>query len=240
MKKNKILYFEDIGNVVLVKSQRAKRLNISIKPFQDVRVAVPRGMTYAQAEKFLYQRLDWIKKQQPKIQALEKNMTIFDEHTPFCTRHHQLQIVRSEVNKFVVRTVNGRISVTCPFSIDIKSEEVQASIREGIERAWRKEAKAYLPGRVKTLAQGHGFTYQRLFIKNTKTRWGSCSVRNNINLSLHLMRLPDHLIDYVVLHELVHTVEKNHSQRFWGLLDKVSGNAKALDTEMKGYNIKIY
>ena len=63
---------------------------------------------------------------------------------------------------------------------------------------------------------------------------------NNINLSLHLMRLPDRLVDYVILHELSHTKVKNHSKEFWSLLDSVSGNARKLDREVKECNIQIY
>jgi len=60
---------------------------------------------------------------------------------------------------------------------------------------WRKEIHEYLPGRAATLAEQKGFIYREVAVKNMKTRWGSCSPDNNINLSLHLMRLPDHLVD---------------------------------------------
>ncbi|MCW8824058.1 MAG: M48 family metallopeptidase, partial [Ignavibacteriaceae bacterium] len=59
-------------------------------------------------------------------------------------------------------------------------------------------------------------------------------------LSIHLMRLPDHLINYVILHELVHTVHHNHSERFWSLLNSVTGSAKNLDKELRKYRIAIY
>ena len=77
-------------------------------------------------------------------------------------------------------------------------------------------------------------------IKNTKTRWGSCSFKNNINLSLHLMRLREELIDYVILHELVHTKVKNHSIEFWTTLDIHCPNSKNLDRELKKYSLRIF
>ncbi|HIP35703.1 MAG TPA: M48 family peptidase, partial [Crocinitomix sp.] len=59
-------------------------------------------------------------------------------------------------------------------------------------------------------------------------------------LSLHLMRLPEYLIDYVILHELCHTIEKNHGKYFWALLEKVSPGARKLAKELKKYNARIY
>ena len=135
---------------------------------------------------------------------------------------------------------NNKISVTIPESDKINDAEVQNEIRKAIELAWRNEAKEYLPVRVKELAVKHNFVYKKVSVKNSKTRWGSCSFDNNINLSLHLMRLPNYLVDYVILHELVHTKIKNHSKDFWQLLDIVSGNAKKLDREVKDYRIQIY
>ena len=109
-----------------------------------------------------------------------------------------------------------------------------------IEETLRKEAKDYLPQRVKELAEKNSFRFKKVSVRNSKTRWGSCSYENNINLNIHLMRLQDHLIDYVILHELVHTKIKNHSRDFWNMLDLVTGNAKNLDKELKNYRTKIY
>ena len=71
-------------------------------------------------------------------------------------------------------------------------------------------------------------------IQTSKTRWGSCSASNSINLSVYLMTLPSHLMDYVILHELCHTVHHDHSDAFWALMDKVTdGKAHALRNELK-------
>jgi predicted metal-dependent hydrolase len=110
----------------------------------------------------------------------------------------------------------------------------------GIEAAWRKEAKKYLPLRLTEFARLYGFDFRKVSIKNNKSRWGSCSKRNNINLNLHLIRLPRHLSDYVLLHELVHTMHKNHSKKFWQQLDTLTGNARILDRELKHFRIEIY
>ena len=96
-------------------------------------------------------------------------------------------------------------------------------------------AKSYLSKRTDELSKKHGFKYNKVTIKNQKTRWGSCSGYNNISLNLQLTSLPSNLIDYVILHELVHTLIKNHSPLFWGSLDKYVGNARSLDKELKKY-----
>jgi predicted metal-dependent hydrolase len=89
--------------------------------------------------------------------------------------------------------------------------------------------------RLNRLAQRHGFRYNRVFVRNQKTRWGSCSALNNISLNINLVRLPQELIDYTILHELVHTRIKNHSRRFWQELDKILGDAKQIDKKLSEY-----
>jgi predicted metal-dependent hydrolase len=93
--------------------------------------------------------------------------------------------------------------------------------------------------RLNFLSQKHGFNYSRVFIKNQKTRWGSCSGKNNINLNINLIRLPDELIDYTILHELVHTRVKNHGRRFWDQMDKLVGDAKKLDSKLSEYRVLL-
>lgn len=101
----------------------------------------------------------------------------------------------------------------------------------------KSEAKLILTARLEKLAQEHGFNYNRVFIRNQKTRWGSCSHQNNINLNMHLTQLPQELQDYVILHELVHTKVKNHSKKYWAELDKYVGDAKIMDKRLKVYRL---
>ncbi len=119
-----------------------------------------------------------------------------------------------------------------PASVDAGDPAVRRAIRKGVISAYRREALAYLPPRVKELARLHGFAIEHVVVKNLRSRWGSCSLRGIVNLNLQLMRLPDHLVDYVILHELVHTRIRNHSMEFWDLLTSVVGNARQLDREL--------
>jgi predicted metal-dependent hydrolase len=101
-----------------------------------------------------------------------------------------------------------------------------------------EEAREKIAYRFKLLAMETGFAYTRLTIRNQKTRWGSCTFSNAINLNIQLSRLPERLMDYVILHELVHTRIKGHGRDFWCELDKYAGNAKALRRELKKYMLK--
>ena len=174
------------------------------------------------------------------MKEYEKLQTIFNENSGYCTKHHKLELRKSDRENISVRLSKGKINVTYPAELNTNSQEIQSSIRTGIERALRIEAKQYLPDKVKVLAVKFGLEYTKLTLKNIKSRWGSCSRKNYINLSIHLMRLPEHLIDYVILHELVHTVHHNHSALFWSMLDEVTNGAKNLDKELKKYRIAIY
>jgi predicted metal-dependent hydrolase len=226
--------------VIFFRSHRAKRLNITIKPFVGVRVSVPRSVSFKKASALTENRISWIKTHLSKMQKEEGLLTVFHLDTKFQTRSHHLEMKFSDTEALQTLVRDNKIDVSIPHSHNIEDSKVQNAIRQAIELAWRKEAKMHLPGRVKVLAAAHKFEYKNVAIKNSKTRWGSCSFDNNINLSLHLMRLPDHLVDYVILHELAHTRVKNHSKDFWQLLDIVSGDARKLDREVKGYGIKIY
>ena len=103
----------------------------------------------------------------------------------------------------------------------------------------RKAARQLLVDRLDSLARKYGFTYNRVFIRNQKTRWGSCSTKNNINLNVNLVRLPAELIDYTILHELVHTRVKNHSQKFWAQMDRLLGDAKKIDKKLRAYEFLL-
>jgi predicted metal-dependent hydrolase len=115
--------------------------------------------------------------------------------------------------------------------------EQEARALSKIKPINRTTARKHLIDRLNYLSQKHGFNYNRVFIKNQKTRWGSCTGKNNINLNINLVRLPDELIDYTILHELIHTRIKNHSRRFWDQMDKLVGDAKKLDSQLSKYRV---
>lgn len=181
-KKAITLDLEAIGSVLFEKSKRAKHLNISIRPFKGIRVAVPQMMSYAQAEEIVRRKIPWIRKhaQRMKNIEIEREKTLKDSGT---------------LDKEKVRRI--------------------------------------LISRLSELSRKYGFSYNKVFIKNQKTRWGSCSARNNINLNIKLILLPGELMDYVLLHELVHTKIKNHSKRFWDELNRFVPNARSLNRQLR-------
>jgi predicted metal-dependent hydrolase len=189
----KIKAYPLIGEVSFIKSRRARRFTLTVKPWRGVRITLPWHAAFHEAETFLLHHTDWIRE---KV---------------------RLSIIHEKEHESPMDKVEIRLA----------------------EEALRERAKAYLPDRTAVLAREHGFSYRRVSIRRSRTRWGSCSAANNINLSLFLMQLPGHLIDYVILHELVHTVHKNHSAVFWKCLEHHAGNAKALSREIRKYRISV-
>ncbi len=113
-------------------------------------------------------------------------------------------------------------------------EEEKARIEE-----LRRAAKADLPGRIERLARQTGLRYAKMTVRAARTKWGSCSGKGNISLSLFLMTLPEHLRDFVIVHELCHTVHHNHSPRFHALVDAlVGGREKILARELRAFSIR--
>jgi len=103
----------------------------------------------------------------------------------------------------------------------------------------KEKAKKKLTDRLNYLAEKHGFTYYKVTIRNQKTRWGSCSSKNNISLNMKLVLLPKELIDYVILHELVHTRIHNHSKKFRTELDRYTGNGKVMAKRLRMNDLRL-
>jgi len=103
----------------------------------------------------------------------------------------------------------------------------------------KASAKKTITARAYHLAEKHGFTLNRVSIRNQKTRWGSCSHKNNISLNMKLVLLPDELADYVILHELVHTRINDHSKRFWDELGKYVVDGKSVAKRLRKYGLEL-
>jgi predicted metal-dependent hydrolase len=179
----KIVKLKGVGDILLERSPRAKYINLSVRPFKGVRVAVPRGVSFQEAVAVAQSKAQWL-------------------------RDHLARMVEIE-RRILDRPKNPPLDPL--------------------------PARRALIERLEQLAVQHGFCYNKVFVRRQKTRWGSCSHQNNINLNINLVRLPAVLIDYTLLHELVHTRVKNHSAEFWAELGRYIPTPKQLDREMNAY-----
>jgi len=227
-------------DITIRKNAKAKHLKIAVKPFQGVRITIPDRVSFDTAVKFAFEKIDWIREHLEKMRGFEKPDFFFNENSEFHTRNHKLEIKKIDISRITVKVVKERIILHIPLSKNINSLEVQNAVRKGILKAYTEEAKEYLPKRLNDFSDKFNLPFNEVFIKNIKSRWGSCSGKNNINLSLHLMRLPDHLIDYVLLHELAHTKVKNHSKKYWTFLNELIVNGKRLDKELNHFRIGLF
>ena len=212
-KAENIVVYKDMGEVRYIQNSRARRLSIRISQLGEVSVTMPRRVSIRRAEAFLASKSPWILKKLSEINQLNHSLPDF------------------KVGNFL--NVHGT-------EIPILLQKGENSVEDAIWRILRETGQAYLPERVRMLAEKHGFEYSGVKIRKMKTRWGSCTAKNSINLNSWLMMLPEVLADYVILHELVHTIHRDHSRNFWNALDEVmGGSSKALRKALRKERIML-
>ena len=153
------------------------------------------------------------------------------------TKLHVLRIVETEEPKPSYRLEQEKITLFIPKKVDFS--KVEKIVQQFLLEIYTMECRRYLPQRIRNYAEKFGFRYGRVTFRNNISNWGSCSFDNNISLNIKLMKLPDEIIDYVILHELCHTVEKNHSAAFWKLVGKVCPAYPTLRARLRKYNTRI-
>lgn len=199
----------DIGEVILQKRKGARSIRLTIAHDGTLRVSMPTWSPYAIGESFARSKLDWIKKHQ-----LVKKQHEFSSGERI-GKAHRLHVYHESRNSISTRVSETQIAVRVPLNLELSDTAVQTAIQKAAIRALKQEAKQLLPQRLKALADSHGFSYSRVDIKLLKSRWGSCNSQKEIALNCYLMQLPWELIDYVLLHELMHTRIMAHGPRFW-------------------------
>jgi predicted metal-dependent hydrolase len=231
-----IIIDQELGEIRLVTNERARWIIVRQKD-GGLQLTHPSSVAMAYIEKT-------IEEMRPRlISLIEKNSDRlkFSPQTEFHTYSFSLRIVESSsTSNFYINLKDGILSVSCPYGTDFEKPPVQNLILKHVEGALRYEANRLLPAKVELFAQRHGFTVSDVKINKSRTRWGSCSSKKSINLSYYCMLLPEHLINHVILHELCHTVEMNHGDRFRQLLDKVSeGRSKEHAKELKAFKTPV-
>jgi predicted metal-dependent hydrolase len=231
-----------LGEVEFRKVPRARRIKILIRPGKNVLVTLPLYEQFTKAEQFLYEKADWVAKAVQRIKKEnETRQTLFTPETEFDTYSRKVQLLPDDRVNVRVQITPETVFIYYPANRSVDDAALQSVIRKAVEHAWKVEAHEVLPQRITQLSAQHRLPYKELLIKNTVSYWGLCAPDNTITLNIHLMHLPPHLIDFIILHELCHTIHKNHGARFWELLDRLAnGNARLHAKEMKKYSTRVY
>lgn len=223
----KIILLPGIGEVVLTKRRGAKNIRLSVTSAGKVRVSMPPWSPYSAGIRFAKTRAEWLEQQ------LSTHNSRFVENGDRIGKSHRLEYQRTTGTK-----VSSRVTATAVIiksGLPLNTAAVQDKISAAAERALALEAKTLLPQRLDRLADKYGYSYNSLKIKKLTSRWGSCSSKKDISLSYFLMQLPWDLIDYVLVHELVHTRHMNHSQDFWAEMVSLIPDTTTRRKEIKNH-----
>lgn len=212
--------------VTVYKRKLSRSIRLSIAANGQIRVSIPTWVAFKAGHMYAKSKLDWISSQRQTPGLLTQGQSI--------GRSHQLQFrVSARLLKPSSRIKDGKVIITHPLTMPTSADSIQSIAAKASIRAMKQEASRTLPVRLRELSIMHGFTYREVTIKQLTSRWGSCDQNQKIALNLFLVQLPDNLIDYVLIHELVHTRYMDHGSDFWATFEAVLPGARKLRTEIR-------
>ncbi len=220
------IHDEEFGEITIRRSVRSRTVKISVAPGGTLRASLP-----PYAPLVILKRLVSSSRLQLR-EMLEQAAPAYKlENGAEIGKSHKLVIIKAQ--RTTIKRYKQQITVTLAPDRSICDPAIAKKIREEIIAALRIEAKSYLPKRLKFMAEKLGCSYEKVRFSHASSRWGSCSTTGTISLNIALMKLPFELIDYVIVHELSHTKQMNHSARFWALVEAADPHYKSHRRELK-------
>jgi len=214
----------------IIRSNR-KTLSLSIDENADLIVRAPYSLSYNEIQKFISEKSTWIDNKQKLIKAQlndNKNANI-SLHYLYLGSLYPLKI---DHNNFNLLTFNGQM-------FTINNDNIE-TISLTLKSWYKKRFMEIVLPRLSYFSDKYNLKVNQVRVKEQKTLWGSCSSKNNINLNYLLIMAPMKVIDYVIVHELVHTIHKNHSAKFWQKVETIMPNYKDARNWLKenGYKLR--
>jgi hypothetical protein len=196
--------------IEFVRVRRARRYILRVRPDGSLRVTVPSGGSRREAEQFVRKHQRWISRERDRVQV-EHAPRAWQDGSDLLLRGVTVRIAVDRRRDGVAISYGGR-EVLAPDADDVRSI---------IERDLRDLARVELLPRLRELGAQHNVTPRSIVVRNQRSRWGSCARNGNIALNFRLVQMPPKVRDYVLLHELMHIKQQNHSRRFWRLVEAV-------------------
>lgn len=225
---------EEFGTITLRRSAKATHVRIRVAPDGTLKASLP-----LYAPLFAVKRLIRASRPQLRAMLLQDHDGIEFENGMQIGKSHHLVVSQSARTSTTVTRHGQLITVNLGVGESVESTATQRLIRDKAIEALRIEAKSYLPKRLAFLAEKYGYHYDKVRFSHASGRWGSCSTSGTISLNIALMKLPFELVDYVLIHELSHTVHMNHSDRFWQLVASHDPEYRSHRRELKKHTPSI-
>ncbi len=225
---------KEFGEIKVRKNKLARSVKLSVGVDGKLRASIP----YYSPE-FAVRRLVNGNRDEIRKMLATHNAKNSYQDGDLIGKTHTLFLRKFSGEEIKISNEGNQILVQIPQELAFENPLVQSEIRKTVSKILRKQAKAYLPRRISFLAEKYDFNFEKLRFSHTGTRWGSCSSSGTISLNIALMNLPHHLIDYVIIHELCHTRQMNHSSKFWQEVEKYCPNYKTCVKEMKQFSPSI-
>lgn len=191
-----------------MRTRRARRYILRVQSDGRLRVTLPRGGSKREAMAFVETQRRWIERERARVVA-ERGPVEWDDGSAILVEGRAVPIVIRE-------EASGRTAIYADRRVPLENG---AAVRDAIEADLRTLARERLVPRLALLASAHGLQVARVTIRNQRSRWGSCSPAGAIALNFRLVQVPPEVRDYVLVHELMHLRQQNHSRRFWRLVE---------------------
>lgn len=233
---------EGIGSIKIRRRRGQKSTTLRLGKGGGVVLSTNYSTPLYSLKKFVVENRSWLEEARAKS-GLAEEVEILDRQIlapglEFCLVH------KPGLEKLLFKYRKGwdRIEITTSSLLD--SVKLDEASRQELEvlvvKALRERAQEYLLVRLAEISDIMDTDYNSVTIRNTSSRWGSCSSRNDINLSLWLMILPKNLIDYVIIHELAHTRFKHHGKEFWHEVNSYCPGHKELRAKLKKHSGQVW
>jgi len=208
-------------------SSRSRHVRLSISRYSGLTIVVPLRFDTSKIPEIIASKEEWIRRSLEKVQSYPPPVEIPARILlRSIDRSYDVVLEQGSHHKNHLIEDNG----TLKLCIDSRSKRIPFTL---LKKWLHKKSCAILLPWLERVSKEHGLPYNKGAIRLQRTRWGSCSVKKNINLNRTLIFLPPELVEYLMIHELCHTVELNHSKRFWELVKQHRSDYRMLDKELK-------
>jgi len=219
-----------LPDYVTVSPRKVKWARIQVQPSGEVRIVVPRSLSAADIFTLYEDKQRWIEDKRGKALARQTNASLPLDDDELLLFGCGYRVVVGASQKRHARVDHEQRTIHYAKNLLEKKHQ----------QLWYRDfAKQYLSVRLVQLAEQHGFEFNRLFIREQKTRWGSCSSRGNISLNWKLIKAPVSVSDYVILHELAHTEIMNHSAAFWQRVEALVPDYKEAKLWLRSHGYQL-